>query len=377
MKLILEQQARHLHERNYTSLMFNLITGTVLCFILRDHVDHFNIAVWFSLMIMANIIRFSISAYYNNKDMSDIEFLRSLMFYAGGMFTTQLVWGASTFFIFPADSPMHQMFLAFILAGVLARATPILSVNKHLYRAFIFIVLSPLILHFAIFPTSEVHLVMVFMLLVYGVTLYKSATFLGSSFERLFDLSSQLKGQATRDGLTGISNRFRFDEFLSHEWRSAVRNKQSISLLMLDIDAFKAYNDTYGHLAGDTCIRTVAKVVEKSVLRSTDFVARYGGEEFAVILPGSDIKGAEAVAERIRHHVEVLHIPNENSSVGEYVTVSVGAASLVPNEDDKLEDFIEVADQNLYKCKQAGRNRISVVQIENGMLAHDEVPATA
>lgn len=169
---------------------------------------------------------------------------------------------------------------------------------------------------------------------------------------------SALEKLATRDGLTGLANRRCFDDTLSAEWTRALRLCQPLSLLMVDVDNFKAYNDTNGHLGGDECLKRIASAVA-SEMRATDLVARYGGEEFAVILPNQSLKGAAIVAERIRRRVEGLQLPNGRAPTRQ-VTVSIGAATAIAGPDSSASDLVAIADAALYRAKHLGRNRISL-----------------
>jgi diguanylate cyclase (GGDEF)-like protein/PAS domain S-box-containing protein len=164
------------------------------------------------------------------------------------------------------------------------------------------------------------------------------------------------------DALTGISNRRRFDEALATEWRRALREADKLSLLLIDADHFKRYNDTYGHVRGDSCLKQIAEAALDVVLRPGDLVARYGGEEFAVVLPGTDEMGAKAVAEDICQAVRNRRLPHEGNSPG-IVTVSVGCATIIPTRSRMPQDLIESADQALYRAKGRGRNRVVVAGV--------------
>ena len=159
------------------------------------------------------------------------------------------------------------------------------------------------------------------------------------------------------DGLTQVANRRCFDDRLQTEWQRSVREKQSLSLIFLDIDYFKFYNDCYGHQVGDTCLIQVAQTAASQLKRPADLFARYGGEEFAVILPNTDTKGAITVVELIQDAIHDLKIPHEASKVSSNVTISLGVASIIPTQEQSLEDLIAIADKNLYQAKQQGRDR--------------------
>jgi diguanylate cyclase (GGDEF)-like protein len=182
--------------------------------------------------------------------------------------------------------------------------------------------------------------------------------------ETLRDLTEEKQAQialeqlATRDGLTGLANRRCFDHTLHAEWQRALRQQQPLSLLMVDVDNFKQYNDAYGHVGGDDCLKRIAAAVA-SEMRANDLVARYGGEEFAVILPNQSLKGAAIVAERIRCRVEALGLPNLGAAKP-YVTVSIGAATAIASHEHQPEQLVSTADAALYRAKHMGRNRISL-----------------
>jgi len=172
----------------------------------------------------------------------------------------------------------------------------------------------------------------------------------------------QLEALTTIDSLTQINNRRYFDETFLSEWNRLCRENHPLSLVLCDVDYFKAYNDTYGHQAGDDCLRDIAQAIAKVVKRPADCVARYGGEKLAVILPNTDLEGAIQVAESIRTAIKTLAIPHRSSSVGEAVSVSVGVASQVPNDNVAPSILIEAADRALYVAKQQGCDRVQTHQ---------------
>ncbi len=178
--------------------------------------------------------------------------------------------------------------------------------------------------------------------------------------ERTFELNRaniKLLKMSNTDELTGIANRRHFNETLEKEWAHASRSRSPLTLLMLDVDFFKKYNDRYGHQAGDECLKTVATVIGNNSKRINDLAARYGGEEFAVVMPHIDISNALQVAENIRRGVEDSGLIHENSPFGR-ITISIGVATFIPDGKNTLEDLIRQADNALYLAKEKGRNRI-------------------
>ncbi|WP_166241799.1 sensor domain-containing diguanylate cyclase [Paenibacillus turpanensis] len=178
--------------------------------------------------------------------------------------------------------------------------------------------------------------------------------------QKLQEANEMLKRLSHMDGLTGIPNRRYFDETMYREWKRSARNSAPLSVIMLDIDYFKDYNDYYGHQGGDACLKLVAETLTNHLERNTDFVSRFGGEEFVIILPDTPRSGAAFVAERLRKAVEDLAIPHVRSNVSGVVTISVGAAGVVPNSFSEPQELIAQADKALYQAKQNGRNQVKL-----------------
>lgn len=173
-----------------------------------------------------------------------------------------------------------------------------------------------------------------------------------------------LRSMALVDGLTGVANRLQFESSLIADWLQCARDQQPLSLIMIDVDHFKKYNDHYGHQAGDECLRKVAQAIAASLRRPSDKVARYGGEEFACVLPKTDLQGATYLANEIENMVRSLNIEHQNSTTSEVVTISLGVATIIPTQNITPNDLLSYADQQLYLAKNNGRARVSSTMVE-------------
>ena len=169
--------------------------------------------------------------------------------------------------------------------------------------------------------------------------------------------SQELERLATVDSLTQVANRRSFDKHLQQEWSRAYRHSLPLSVLLCDVDYFKNYNDYYGHQQGDNCLQQIASILSENCQRAEDFVARYGGEEFAIILAGVDGRKATALAERIREQILAAAIPHAGNPQQRWVTLSIGVASTIPQENNQLTDFLAESDRALYQAKASGRNQ--------------------
>ncbi|MCP1573374.1 diguanylate cyclase [Herbaspirillum rubrisubalbicans] len=181
---------------------------------------------------------------------------------------------------------------------------------------------------------------------------------LRESQQQLQKTNFELQRLTNTDGLTGIANRRYFDDYLGAEWRRARRDAVPLSLLLIDVDFFKRYNDNYGHVAGDTVLRRVAQIIDDTIQRPADLAARFGGEEFAMILPRTPIEGAHSLGQKLCQRIEANQVPHERSDISAWLTVSIGAACVIPGQEQDISELIEMADRRLYLAKQQGRNRV-------------------
>ena len=176
--------------------------------------------------------------------------------------------------------------------------------------------------------------------------------------KELRERETELAKFARVDGLTQIANRFKFDEYLKFQWGIKKRDKEPLTVIMSDIDFFKQYNDIYGHQEGDDCLTQVAKALSDATNRPEDIACRYGGEEFSLILPNTPVEGALHIADLVQENLRKCKIPHSGSAVNEFVTLSLGVATIVPTNESSIEALIKEADGNLYAAKHNGRNRV-------------------
>lgn len=180
---------------------------------------------------------------------------------------------------------------------------------------------------------------------------------LRESQHQLMEANIELQRLTNLDGLTGLNNRRRFDEYAAVEWCRAMRERTAFSLLVVDVDDFKRFNDTYGHVAGDDALKAVAAAIRANCTRPADLPARFGGEEFAVILPATDAAGARHLAEAVRRTVRDLQLTHGGSTTGPFLSLSIGGVATIPERESSVLDAIVCADEALYEAKRAGKNR--------------------
>jgi diguanylate cyclase (GGDEF)-like protein len=354
-----------------TIQLTSFLVALVLAFSVRNTVPRGNILAWL-LMILAIVVS-RIVLYYRfqriREQPYDVAYWKNIYLFLALISGT--VWGLSAFLMFPADD--HGLIALFVLviASLSAATTVAHSSLKWGAAAWS----GPAMMLYAvrcIMEREEFGYTIGFLIGLYEFTIinqsFKHHRAITASISLKFEnlklveelrrANEVLRQSSARDGLTGLANRTRFEEFMDREWRRALRERTPVSLIMLDIDHFKPYNDNYGHQEGDECLKKVAAVIAETIKRPADLAARYGGEEFMAVLPDTDMHGALEIAEQLRISVELLRVPHAHSSAANIVTVSIGVASLSPVHGMDHSSLIKLADTALYAAKRDGRNRV-------------------
>lgn len=326
--------------------------------------------VWFGLVVTLSIVRFLTGKGFNSKKQyTQTELSSWANRYV--FFTTMIstIWGLAGVVLFP-DDLIYQVLLIMILFSVLLAAIPTLAASRIAYYLQILVTLSPTTI-LLILSRDNGHDLLAISMIVMAITLVLVSSYI---YHLLFELQQAqfaLQELADTDQLTQVANRRHFDRKFKTEWRRAMRERTPISLLLLDVDNFKKYNDSLGHQAGDECLRKISASLRSVTRRPADLAARYGGEEFAVLLPVTKREDALMLAERLRSKIESLRIEHPLSELG-VVTVSIGVSCCEPGMDFTGETpkeeqdvifpamLVTAADNAMYVAKRQGRNSVSV-----------------
>ncbi len=368
---VLREQVRLVMKQVPTMQTASIIVALVLCYTVQSIVPRTSILTWLLLVLGIALSRVVLFVFFRRVRDNAFNGVRWKNAYLFTTFFSGVVWGISAIFVFPSGNTGLIALFVLVMASLSAATTVSHSPLRTGPAAWMLPAMLPYAVRcIAEWTTPENTIGM--LIIVYLVTLLRYSFthhgFITASISLKFEnlrlleevrqANETLRRVSAIDGLTGLANRRSFDEFLDKEWRRAVRDQRPISAIMLDIDHFKAYNDTYGHQAGDDCLKKTAAVINTALRRPSDFAARYGGEEFVVILPDTDGQGAAEVAEHMRREVAAMRVPHTHSASG-VVTVSAGATSLIPRDGMASSDLIGLVDRALYAAKQGGRNRVT------------------
>lgn len=341
------------------SILTGYLASTFISYVLWDYVDHASFLSW---VILFNLIMlYRISVLYFGKKIQITKSNLKLWDYLNFISTllTGFIWGSLTLFYSTTWSAEAQVSLWVILVALMSGASASFSVLFRFYLAYSMpIFLGSLYTQFMTDNHYMMFLYFFFVLLLSmtGTNFRKMHNIIISEQIALEKSNEQLHTLANKDELTGLPNRRAFDEYLQKEWARHIRSNLVMSLLMLDVDFFKAYNDRYGHDKGDTCLKKIANMMKVCLHRPSDIAARYGGEEFIILLPETTKKGAVEIADRLHGALQKEAISHESSTLSEHLTVSIGIASLIPRIGDDYKIIQLIADKELYKAKAKGRN---------------------
>ena len=368
---LMQGQIAYLYKNKTLGIWSNIILAGILLAFFWYHFpkQHIALLIWAGLVTILSLVRFLIGKSFNPSRQYTQNELRGWankqVFFTSLLST---IWGLAGIVFFPSDLP-HIALLVLILFSVLLASTPTLAASRIAYYIQIAVTLAPTTI-LLFMGKAEGYQLLAIATIVMALTLVLVS---GYIYQLLFELQNTqiaLTSLADTDQLTGIANRRHFDRKFKVEWRRAMREQTPISLILVDVDFFKKYNDTYGHQAGDRCLQEIAKSLESVSHRPADLASRYGGEEFSVLLPNTTQENAAMLAERLRKKIEKLHIEHTSSKLG-YVTISIGVSCCkpvwdftgnTPDEEQKVTFpamLLTAADNALYVAKEAGRNQVS------------------
>jgi diguanylate cyclase (GGDEF)-like protein len=366
---VLARQIEQCYRQLPISLAVNAVNGAILAAVLWEAIGRRTVLVWLLGLLSVTVGRaVSLRAYRDPRRQPAAGSRTWERYFVLGACANGVVWGTAGIALFHPHSFPHQVLLAFVIGGMVAGAIPLLAPLRNAYRCFAIPAVAPISVSM-LTQGDRIHLIMGLMILIFGLAMLASSGQVQRLFRDTVELrlrlsSSQEASEALRqmlhmDELTGIANRRLFEESLEREWKRAQRDDAVVAVVMADIDHFKAYNDHYGHPAGDRCLVRVAQAMAGALRRPADVAARIGGEEFAFLLPETTLEGATGIAERIRGAVLALALPHATSPVAPQVTVRLGVACADPRGARSTADLLRASDDALYAAKHRGRNQVA------------------
>lgn len=346
---------RELHRHPGVSFLYHCGFVALFSLYLFPELDKYSFMIWLMIAVSGGVWQWRVSSRMSEK-LTDVTKAQNISSFKVASLAAGLSFGL-TALLMPELSETTRLFVILMLGTVAASELLKLSAYPPVYGYFLVGLISPLIIVLAVGDHSPGWELIPAVFLM-SVVLYHSAS------QRRQDLMDDLiarfdlEQDAGQDKLTQLANRRRFDLVLGQIMAQAKRDKTPVSLVMLDIDHFKKFNDRYGHQAGDKCLAAVAKVLDEGVHRASDLVARYGGEEFVILLNQTPRDDAYQIVENIRQAVENLNIENQDAEAG-IVTISMGGITMFIEEDAVTDHLVKLADMALYRSKASGRNRVS------------------
>ncbi len=334
--------------------------------------------VWYCAVVALGIMRWGFgqgyipSQHYNNEELH--EFAQRYLFYST---LISALWGVSGVVLF-SNQELVQAVHVTLLTGAVISALPILALSRLALYLQTGTILLPITLNLLLL-TDSAHQSLAVATLLLGALLVIAARSITHLLNDLHATQLQIHEQAHTDPVTQIANRRYFDNIFKTEWKRAARDGKHISLLMIDVDHFKRYNDQHGHHAGDQCLQIIAQCIKAVARRASDVVARHGGEEFVILLPDTSLEDACLLAERLRKNVEEQRIPHSDGALPRIVTISIGVSCCTPSSPREQQEIdngsilypamlLNTADRALYRAKRNGRNQVAKETCGEGMV---------
>lgn len=396
---------RHGHTAIIGILIISLVAAAFVYFVIWPAGKPAEILLtWLIMTLLVSVIRLYGIVLYRNNQITPAQSNYWLYAYLCGTVISGCLWGLFFLYLTGIVDVSYRNFMIIIMGGMLSAAAVTYAASLLAFNITALTLMGPVIIYFILDPdpltrytgySLIIYLVFLsiivrqlnktledYMLQEFNISRLEQekqyAAMINQELEEEILKRIQTEGKlkeevykaealadrlitiSSKDGLTGISNRRRFDEYLENEWNRSARSQSSLALILCDIDYYKAYNDTYGHLAGDDCLKKIAGLLEHYARRAGDMAARYGGEEFVIILPDTREDQAARIAEEFRSAVEDLQILHRASAISDHITVSLGVAAIMPSRHNKPILLINLADEAMYKAKHSGRNRVII-----------------
>jgi diguanylate cyclase (GGDEF)-like protein len=374
-QLVYAEQVRLTCKQTYLGVGAGAVIGLLLVWAFWEVSNQTVLSYWLVALLVLSAVRFAAFHQFRRTEQNNKRIQNWGNIYAFLAFLQGSLWGVASWTFIPVADPMYTASMVVWMIGMSAAAISAYTALIRVLLAFFLPAMLPLVIHLFVMG-GEIYTIYGIGICIYSMVAIRAMLPINRSIKSAIRLNFELKREISErqkiedklrkisieDGLTGLANRRHFDEVLNREIRSARRKSQHVSLVLIDVDSFKAFNDNFGHPEGDTCLQEIGCSLQASSNRPDDLVARYGGEEFAMILPNTDAEGAFKVAERIRGDIQALSISHPHTAVvnTDTVTVSCGVATLVVTNDYASEKLIDRADKALYRAKANGRNQVQV-----------------
>ncbi|MCK9373015.1 MAG: GGDEF domain-containing protein [Sulfuricurvum sp.] len=366
------EQIRLLYHQGNTIQILGIVAAGVSVIMFWNVADHLLLSLWFTALFLLSVIRLIANFRFTQISFENPDtFNKWKNIYLLGTFLSGCLWSMLAFFYDPSWPAPNQVMLFILFTGIIAGA---LNSNSSVFIAFpaFYLPLVFSLMYVMLSQTDEGFYPLLTLFIIYTALMYISSLKYHNRLthslrlrfeneqlaEKLAQYNKRLLELADTDELTGLHNRRSLNRYLRMASNQHFLDQHSLSLIFIDLDYFKQYNDTYGHERGDQCLVQIATILKSNARQSSDMMTRYGGEEFTLILANTNARQARLIAERIRQDLNQLHLPHAASPISDHVTISIGIVTMIPQQPDSCAHLLSIADKALYEAKKTGRNRI-------------------